>query len=129
MDGQPALVKSWIQFWVDVVNVNPTAFAYIVALAETALAVALIFGLFSNLAYLGGALLSFVIWSVPEGLGGPYGVGSTDVGAGLIYVFVFALLWQARAGLYLGLDRRLGAWLGSLAFIASGQPNLEQDER
>ncbi|AQS50236.1 hypothetical protein BMG03_20235 (plasmid) [Thioclava nitratireducens] len=122
LDKQPALVRDWIHFWIDVVNVNPTAFAYLVAVAETALAIALILGLFSNLAYLGGAALAFVIWSTAEGFGGPYVAGSTDIGAAVIYVFVFALLFLTRAGLYLGLDRRLGERLGPLAFLASGRP-------
>lgn len=121
MPGQPPAVQAWIGFWVDVVNVNPVAFAYFVALAETALALALIFGVLSNLAYLGGAVLAFVIWSTAEGFGGPYVVGTTDIGAAVIYMFVFALLWQTRAGLYLGLDRYLGNRLGPLAFLASGR--------
>lgn len=121
MPGQPLAVKAWIGFWVDVVNVNPVAFAYFVALAETALAMALIFGILSNLAYLGGAVLAFVIWSTAEGFGGPYVVGSTDIGAAVIYIFVFVLLWQTRAGLFLGLDRRLGEKLGPLAGLASGR--------
>jgi len=120
MPGQPPAVQAWIGFWVDVVNVNPVAFAYFVALAETALALALIFGILSNLAYLGGSVLAFVIWSTAEGFGGPYVVGSTDIGAAVIYIFVFALLWQTRAGQYLGLDRRLAPLLGSWAFLASG---------
>jgi len=114
-------VQAWISFWIDVVNVNPVAFAYFVALAETALALALIFGILSNLAYLGGSVLAFVIWSTAEGFGGPYVLGSTDIGAAVIYIFVFALLWQTQAGLYLGLDRALGKRLGSLNFMASGR--------
>lgn len=121
MPGQPPAVQAWIGFWVDVVNMNPVAFAYFVALAETALALALIFGFLSNLAYLGGSVLAFVIWSTAEGFGGPYVVGTTDIGAAVIYIFVFALLWQSRAGLYVGLDRHLGNRLGSLAFLASGR--------
>jgi hypothetical protein len=35
-EGQPAWVKEWIGFWIDIVKVNPRAFAYIVAVAETA---------------------------------------------------------------------------------------------
>lgn len=77
---------------------NPVASAYFVAIAETALALALSFGLFSNLAYIGGSLLAFVI-----------------------YNFVFALLWQQRARLYLGLDRCLGNRLNSLTFVAFGK--------
>jgi uncharacterized membrane protein YphA (DoxX/SURF4 family) len=121
LDNQPALIKGWISLWIDVVNVNPVAFAYFVALAETALALALILGLFSNLAYLGGAILAFVIWSTAEGFGGPYIASSTDIGAAVIYIFVFVLLWQTRAGLFLGLDGRLGEKLGPLAGLASGR--------
>lgn len=119
--NQPPLVRAWIHLWIDVVNVNPVAFAYLVAVAETALAAALVLGLFSNLAYLGGSALAFVIWSTAEGFGGPYVAGSTDIGAAVIYIFVFALLYLSRAGLWLGLDRRLGARLGRWAFVASGR--------
>ena len=121
LDGQPAPVQAWIHFWMDVVKINPELFAYFVAAAETALALALIFGVLSNLAYLGGTILALIIWSTAEGFGGPYVVGSTDIGAAIIYVFVFALLYLTRAGLYMGYDRRLGGMLGSWAFLASGQ--------
>ncbi len=106
--GQPALVRDWIALWIHVVNIDPVAFAYVVAIGETLLAVALILGLFSNLAYLGGILLCLVIWSTAEGLGGPYVAGSTDIGTAIIYVFVFILLFLTRSGLYLGVDRYLG---------------------
>lgn len=121
LDGQSALVRGWIHLWIDVVNVNPLVFAYVVAIAETALAIALILGVFSNLAFFGGILLSFVIWSTAEGFGGPYVAGSTDIGTAVIYNFVFALRFLSRAGLWLGLDRRLGESLGPLAFLASGR--------
>ncbi len=117
---QPALVQQWIGFWIDVVKVNPTGFAYVVAVSESALALALIFGVLTDLACAGGVLLCLVIWSTAEGLGGPYVAGSTDIGTAIIYVFVFALLFLARAGLYLGYDRRLAGRLGSLAWLASG---------
>lgn len=120
LDKQPAAVKAWIGLWIHVVNVNPTAFAYLVALAETALAIALIFGLFTNLASAGGILLCLVIWSTAEGLGGPYTAGSTDIGTAIIYAFVFAFLIITRAGLYLGLDRKLTEGLGRLGWLASG---------
>jgi len=91
-----------------------------VALSELALALALIFGVFSNLAYLGGTILAFVIWSTAEGFGGPYVTGSTDIGAAIIYVFVFSLLYLTRAGQHYGIDRWLGKRLGRYAFLASG---------
>ena len=99
--GQPAAVKAWISLWINAVNVDPVVFAHVVAIGETLLAVALILGLFSDLAYLGGILLCLVIWSTAEGLGGPYVAGSTDIGTAIIYAFVFALLFFSRAGLYL----------------------------
>lgn len=118
--GQPLLVHHWIGFWIDVVKIDPTAFAYLVAIGETAVAVALILGAFTNLASLIGVALSLVIWSTAEGFGGPYQAGSTDIGAAIIYVLVFASLFLSSAGLYLGLDRRLTGALGRLGFLAAG---------
>ena len=69
--------------------------------------------------YLRGIPLCLVIWSTAEGLGGLYVAGSTDIGAAIIYVFVFILLFLTRSGLYPGVDRYLGlklrdfSWLGS----------------
>jgi uncharacterized membrane protein YphA (DoxX/SURF4 family) len=105
--GQPRIVKDWIGFWVDVVKVNPSLFAHLLAVAETAVALGLILGLFSNAAYLGGGLLAVMIWSTAEGFGGPYKAGSTDIGAAIIYVLVFAGLYLAGAGRHLSLDARL----------------------
>ncbi|MGV8830585.1 MAG: hypothetical protein ACOH2N_01310 [Devosia sp.] len=120
LPGQPGPVTGWIHFWIDIVKVNPVLFAYFVATAETALALALIFGILSNLAYLGGTLLGLVIWTTAEGFGGPYVAGSTDVGTAIIYVFVFVLLYFSHAGLTLGLDRHLSRLIGRWSFIASG---------
>lgn len=120
LSGQPALVQEWIKFWIEIVQVNPVFFAHLVAVSETGLAISLILGAFSNLAYLGGSLLALVIWSTAEGLGGPYKAGSTDIGTAVIYVFVFALLFLSRAGLELGFDRLLSVRLRAWAFLASG---------
>jgi len=120
--GQPAAVQAWISLWINAVNVDPVVFAHVVAIGETLLAVALILGLFSDLAYLGGILLCLVIWSTAEGLGGPYVAGSTDIGTAIIYAFVFALLFFSRAGLYYGLDAYLGRWLGKASWLASFNP-------
>jgi thiosulfate dehydrogenase [quinone] large subunit len=120
LTNQPPLVQHWIGFWIDVAKVDPTIFAYVVALSETALAIALILGVLTDVACLGGVLLCLVIWSTAEGLGGPYVAGSTDIGTAIIYVFVFVLLFLTRAGLYYGIDRRLAGTLGSLSWLASG---------
>jgi hypothetical protein len=67
-----------------------------------------------------GVLLAVVIWSTAEGMGGPYQAGSTDIGAAIIHVLVFAGLFLSSAGLYFGLDRGLTPLLGRLGFLASG---------
>ncbi len=104
LDGQPALIAAWIQGWVHLVSINPHFFAVIVALSETALALGLIFGLFTRAALAGGILLALIIWSVPEGFGGPYVAGSTDIGTAIIYVFVLLALWAGRSWIALSLD-------------------------
>lgn len=117
---QPLLIHHWIGFWINTVGIDPTAFAYATAVGETLVALALILGVFTNLTVVSGALLSVIIWSTAEGFGGPYAAGSTDIGAAIIYVLVFAGLFLSSAGLYLGLDRRLTAYLGRFGFLASG---------
>ncbi len=118
--GQAPAVQGWINFWMNIIHVNPQFFAYLVAAGETAVAIGLIFGLLSNLTSVVGILLSLVIWSTAEGFGGPYVAGSTDIGSAIIYVLVFVGLFLSSAGLYLGLDRRLTPSLGRWGFLASG---------
>lgn len=119
-DGQPALIQAWLNAWIKFVSINPHLFASIVALGETGIAIGLLLGLFNNLAYAGGTLLSIVIWAVPEGFGGPYAPGATDVGTGIIYVFGFLGLFLLSAGQYYGLDKLLRAKLGRWKFLSSG---------
>ncbi len=119
-EGQPAIVKGWIGFWVTIVKVDPHVFAHLVALGETAVAIGLLLGLLSNLTYAVGGLLSLVIWSTAEGFGGPYIAGSVDIGSAIIYVLVFVGLFLSSAGLYYGLDRRLDGVLQRWSFLASG---------
>lgn len=102
---QPWAVHHWIGFWVNTIGVDPTVFAYIIAAGETAIAIALILGVFINLTSVVGVLLGVVIWSTAEGFGGPYKAGSTDVGAAIIAPWCFAGLCLSSAGLYYGFDR------------------------
>jgi uncharacterized membrane protein YphA (DoxX/SURF4 family) len=118
--SQPWPVHHWIGFWVNTVGVDPTVFAYAVAATETAIAIALVLGVFMNLTSLVGVLLTVVIWSTAEGFGGPYKAGSTDIGAAIIYALVFAGLFLSSAGLYYGFDRVLTPKLGKLGVLASG---------
>lgn len=119
-EGQPRAVRAWIELWVRTIGVNPHLFAYVIAIGETTIALALLLGLLSNLAYLGGTLLSLGIWSTAEGFGGPYRSGSIDIGAAIIYVLVFVALFLTKAGLHFGVDRRLTPALGRGAWLASG---------
>jgi len=59
--------------------------------AFSKLALALILGVFCNLAYLGGTIVAFVIWTTAEGFGGPYVAGST---AGLARNWAAMRLWR-----------------------------------
>lgn len=119
-DGQPPAVAAWITFWLHVVRANPHLFAYLQAGAETALALFLLLGAFSNLTCCIGFLLSLFIWSAPEGFGGPYTPGATDIGTGIIYALVFAGLFLVGGGLALSVDSRLTPILGRWGFLASG---------
>jgi len=122
LDGQPGWVQSWIHFWINIINVDPHVFAHLVAIGETAVAIGLLLGVFSNLTYVVGILLSVVIWTTAESFGGPYTAGSTDIGAAIIYVLVFAGLYLSQSGLIYGFDRwltkqfaqRLGRWFPHL---------------
>jgi uncharacterized membrane protein YphA (DoxX/SURF4 family) len=118
-DGQPPLVQGWISFWIHLVSTNPLLYARIEASIETVLAVWLILGVFSNLTYITGFLLSLGIWSTAEGFGGPYVPGhSTDVGTALPYAILFAVLFCVSAGYYYGLDYWLAPRLRRLSFLA-----------
>ena len=116
--GQPALVQAWVNLWVRGVSVDPHFFAVVVALGETAIAIGLIFGLFTKGAHLGGIAMSLVIWSTAEGFGGPYMPGSTDIGAAIIYLLLHIALWLGKSWRYYGVDSllhdkyafRIGTW-------------------
>lgn len=119
-DGQPGFVQAWINFWITIVKIDPHVFAHFVAVGETAVAIGLIFGVFSNLTYLLGTCFSLIIWTTAESFGGPYVSGSTDIGAAIIYVLVFAGLFLSQSGVIYGYDRQLTPKLGRWGWLASG---------
>lgn len=106
-DGQPGPIRAWITVWLDVVDANPHLSAYALAVVETLIAVCLIAGAFTNVVCVGGALLSLLIWTTAEGFGGPYGAGSTDVAASIVYVIVFIAFLATAAGSLWGVDARV----------------------
>ncbi len=90
--GQPAWLMPWFSFWSGAVSSNPAFWLYLIGACEILLGLALIFGFLRKVAYSLGIVLSLLIWSVPEGFGGPYGPSSTDIGTAIIYAIVFIAL-------------------------------------
>ena len=119
MEGQPQFVQTWIGFWLGIIHVNPTLFAVLEASAETVLAICFVLGLFTDIACVIGIVLSFGIWSIGEGFGGPYSAGeSTDIGTAFPYILLSALLLCVRAGSYYSLDNLLASRVRRLSFLA-----------
>jgi nitrite reductase (NO-forming) len=115
--GQPGWLQPWFNFWYDVTVGNAAPFVYGIGILEISLGVALVLGVVRKLAYVGGLILSLLIWAVPEGFGGPYGPGSTDIGTGIAYSFVFlsliiinALSGTSKYSLDYLIERRFPSW-------------------
>lgn len=105
--GQPIWIQTWIHFWISIIGVNPHLFALLTAISETGIAFGLIFGIFTvPIIYL-GILFSLVIWTTAESFGGPYKAGSTDIGAAIIYVLVFAALLLGQSWKAFSLDNKI----------------------
>lgn len=96
--GQPAWLMPWFSFWAGVVSQNPSFWVNMVGMGEILLGIGLILGGLRKITYIAGMLFSLLIWSVPEGFGGPYGPGSTDIGTGIVYSMVFICLMIINAG-------------------------------
>jgi uncharacterized membrane protein YphA (DoxX/SURF4 family) len=91
-EGQPSWLQPWFNFWSSVTSANAAPFVYTTGALELALGAALVLGFMRKITYIGGMILSLLIWTIPEGFGGPYGPGSTDIGTGVIYSFLFLSL-------------------------------------
>lgn len=115
--GQPPWLQPWFNFWYNVTVGNAAPFVYGIGILEISLGVALVLGVVRKLAYIGGLILSLLIWAVPEGFGGPYGPGSTDIGTGIAYSFVFlsliiinAMSGTSKYSLDYLIERRVPSW-------------------
>lgn len=95
--GQPSWLQPWFHFWNHLLTGRPQVFALLTAIIESLIALALLLGLARRVSYLLAAVFSLLVWAVPEGFGGPYSSGSTDVGAGIVYAVALLSLY--------GLDR------------------------
>ena len=91
--GEPRWLNPWFNTWYRIVGANPHLFAVIILIFEVLISMSLVLGIARRLNYAFAALFSFIIWGVGEAFGGPYWSGSTDVGAGIIYVVLFILLY------------------------------------
>jgi len=116
-DGQPAWLSGWFSFWASTTSSNPSFFVYSTGLLEVAIGACLILGLLRKLAYTASFFLSLVIWSVPEGFGGPYGPGSTDIGTGIVYslasvmfLVINAVFGPSRYSLDIQIEKRFPSW-------------------
>jgi nitrite reductase (NO-forming) len=98
LPGQPVWASEWIHFWLGIINYAPHIFAILIAVAESALAIALVFNFLPKTVYVFGFIFSLLIWSVGEGFGGPYVAGVTDIGTAIMYAFVFAALYFQKFG-------------------------------
>ncbi len=115
--GQPGWLKWWFDFWVKLQTPRPTFFAYLVAVLETLVALAIIFGFARKLTYIMSAVFGIVIWAVAEGFGGPYMQGSSDIGTAIIYAVVsmglLTLCYYAgasRLSIDFHLEKRISWW-------------------
>lgn len=103
--GQPAWLRPWFRFWRHVTKLDPHLLAYATATVETLIAAGLIFGIARRSVYLGGILWSVAIWTIPEGFGGSFVAGATDIGTAIMYALVFAVLYTLET-----LPTFTGAW-------------------
>ena len=88
--GQPGWLKPWFTFWIRFQHPDAMFLAYLAAVIETLIAVALIAGFARKLTYISAIAFSLLIWATAEGFGGPYTAGASDIGTAVIYAVVFA---------------------------------------
>ena len=95
--GQPGWLKPWFDFWIRFQHPYAMPLAYLVAVAETLIALALIAGFARKITYISAIVFSLLIWATAEGFGGPYTSGAADIGTAIIYAMVFAALLTLSA--------------------------------
>ena len=116
-DGQPGWLKPWFRFWINLQHPHPMFYAYLVAVIETLIALAVLTGFARKLSYTAAIVFSLLIWATAEGFGGPYTTGSADIGTAVIYALVFAALLAfsyytvpSRLTLDYYLEQRISWW-------------------
>ena len=113
------VIHQWLALTNMVGMANPPVFAMVIAIVETLTALALIFGVLSNAAFVGSAILSFGIWSGAEAFHLPFHSGMTDLGPSVGYIFASLALFFAAAGSTWSVDSWLRPRLGAFAWLAA----------
>ena len=115
--GQPGWLKPWFHFWINLQHPRAMFFAYLVAVIESLIAVALIAGFARKITYILVVITGLGIWAVAEGFGGPYTSSSTDIGAAVMYAVValglLALNYEAgpsRFSVDYWIEQRVSWW-------------------
>ena len=115
--SQPGWLQPWFHFWIRLQHPDAVFLAYLVAVVETLIALALIAGFARKLTYLSAIVFSLLIWATAEGFGGPYTSGASDIGTAIIYAVVFAGLLAlsyyagpARFSADYYLEKKIGWW-------------------
>ena len=115
--SQPGWLQPWFHFWIRLQHPEAVFLAYLVAVVETLIALALIAGFARKLTYMSAIVFSLLIWATAEGFGGPYTSGASDIGTAIIYAVVFAGLLAlsyyagpARFSADYYLEKKIGWW-------------------
>ena len=128
---QTPVIHQWIELWHAAATPNPAAFAVGTAIIETLIALGQIFGVLSNLVFIGSAVFSFGIWSAAEGFHLPWTrSGITDLGPSVGYIVASLALFFAAAGATWSVDTWLRpASAGSPSWPADAGTARADDDR
>jgi thiosulfate dehydrogenase [quinone] large subunit len=113
------VIHQWLALTNMVGMANPPVSALVIAIIETLAALALIFGVLSNAAFVGSAILAFGIWSGAEAFHLPFHSGMTDLGPSVGYIFASMALFFAAAGSTWSVDSWLRPRLRAFAWLAA----------
>ena len=134
-DGQPPWLMGWFSFWTGIIQGSPAFWWYGFGVIELALGFCLFTGFLRRPVYLLGLALSLFLWTVPQGFGGPYGPGSTDMGTGILYAAIFLALLHLdsvsgppRLTLDAAVGRRWPAWQRLVQAPISREPGAALGE-
>jgi len=102
--SQPGWLQPWFHFWIRFQHPDAMFLAYLVAVVETLIALALIAGFARKLTYISAIVFSLLIWATAEGFGGPYTAGA----AGLLTLSYYAGPARFSADYYL--EKKISWW-------------------